>query len=45
MAMDVESKLTNLLKKSKFALQIDESNVSDNKAILLAYVRFIDEQK
>jgi hypothetical protein len=45
MATDVESKLTNLLKKSKFALQIDESTVIDNKAILLAYVRFINEQK
>ena len=45
MATDVESKLTILLKKSKFALQIDESTVIDNKAILLAYVRFINEQK
>lgn len=44
MATDIESKLTNLLKKSKFALQIDESTVIDNKAILLD-VRFINEQK
>lgn len=45
MAADVESKLTHMLKKSKFALQIDESTVIDNNAILLAYVRFINEQK
>lgn len=45
MATDVEFKLTNVLKKRKFALQIDESTVTDNKAILLAYVRFINEQK
>ncbi|XP_056647091.1 protein FAM200C-like [Diorhabda sublineata] len=45
MAADVESKLTDMLKKRKFTLHIDESIVIVNKAILLAYVRFINEQK
>ncbi|XP_042905449.1 zinc finger MYM-type protein 6-like [Parasteatoda tepidariorum] len=43
MAADVESKL-KFLKEGKFALQIDESTVIDNKAVL-AYVRFINESK
>lgn len=32
-----------MLNKSKFALQNDESTVTDNKEILLGYVRFINE--
>ncbi|XP_042910873.1 protein FAM200C-like [Parasteatoda tepidariorum] len=44
MAADVESKLIKFLKEGKFALQIDESTVIDNKAVL-AYVRFINESK
>ncbi|XP_071032987.1 SCAN domain-containing protein 3-like [Parasteatoda tepidariorum] len=43
MAADVESKL-KFLKEGKSALQIDESTVIDNKAVL-AYVRFINESK
>lgn len=34
-----------IVEKSKFPFQTDESTVIDNKAILLAYVRFINEQK
>ncbi|XP_042894731.1 protein FAM200C-like [Parasteatoda tepidariorum] len=44
MAADVESKLIKFLKEGKFALQIDESTVIDNKAAL-AYVKFINESK
>ncbi|XP_042907472.1 zinc finger MYM-type protein 6-like [Parasteatoda tepidariorum] len=44
MAADVESKLIKFLKEGKFTLQIDESTVIDNKAVL-AYVRFINESK
>ncbi|XP_071041917.1 protein FAM200C-like [Parasteatoda tepidariorum] len=44
MAVDVESKLIKFLKEGKFALQIDESTVIDNKSVL-AYVRFINESK
>ncbi|XP_071037123.1 protein FAM200C-like [Parasteatoda tepidariorum] len=44
MAADVESKLIKFLKEGKFALQIDESTVIDNKAVLV-YVRFINESK
>ncbi|XP_050528101.1 SCAN domain-containing protein 3-like [Daktulosphaira vitifoliae] len=45
MADDIENKLINYLRENNFSLQIDESTVSDNKAILLAYVRFINECK
>ncbi|XP_042898405.1 protein FAM200C-like [Parasteatoda tepidariorum] len=43
MAADVESKLIKFMRECKFALQIDDSTVIDNKAIVLAYVRFINE--
>ncbi|XP_029345816.1 zinc finger MYM-type protein 6-like [Acyrthosiphon pisum] len=45
MADDIENKLINYLRENNFALQIDESTMKDNKAILLAYVRFINERK
>lgn len=45
MAADVEDKLINMLRWKKFSLQIDESTVSDSRAILLSYVRFINEEK
>ena len=41
MSSDVESQLVEKLKTSKFSIQLDESTVSDNRAILMAYVRFI----
>ncbi|XP_042902025.1 protein FAM200C-like [Parasteatoda tepidariorum] len=44
MAADVESKLIKFLKEGKFALQIDESTVIENRAVL-AYVKFINESK
>ena len=42
MSSDVESQLVEKLKTSKFSIQLDQSTVSDNRAILMAYVRFID---
>lgn len=45
MADDVENKLINSLRENKFTLQIDESIIVDNKDILLASVRFINESK
>ena len=43
MAADVEEQLVNTLRHVNFALQIDESVIRDNEAILLAYVRFLQE--
>ena len=42
MSSDVESQLVEKLKTSKFSIQLDESTISNNRAILVAYVRFID---
>ena len=42
MSSDVENQLVEKLKTSKFSIQLDQSTVSDNRAILMAYVRFID---
>ena len=44
MASDVENKLCSILKTKEFSLQIDESTLSVNEALLLAYVRFIHEE-
>ena len=41
MSSDVESQLVEKLKTGKFSTQLDEPSVSDNRAILMAYVRFI----
>ena len=41
-AADVERQLCNSLRKQKFALQLDESTVSDNRAVLLAYVPYYE---
>ncbi|XP_042904502.1 zinc finger MYM-type protein 6-like [Parasteatoda tepidariorum] len=38
MAADVESKLIKYMREGKFAWQIDDSTVTDNKAIVLAYI-------
>ena len=43
MSSDVESQLVEKLKTSKFSIQLDESTVSDNRAILMVYVCFIDD--
>ena len=41
MAENLEERLVEKLKVSKFSLQIDETTVN-NSVILLAYVRYID---
>ena len=43
MSSDVESHLVKKSKTNKFSIQLDESTVSDNRAILMAYARFIDD--
>jgi zinc finger BED domain-containing protein 5/7/8/9 len=43
MAVDVEDQLLYKLRKRKFSLQLDESTLSDNSALLLSYVRFFDD--
>ena len=45
MATDVENSLCNILRTTEFSLQIDESTLPGNEALLLAYVRFIQEGK
>jgi len=45
MADDVEIKLINSLRENNFVLWIDESTVTNNKAILPAYVRFMNKSK
>ena len=42
MACFVESKIVEILRKTKFSLQTDESTIN-NQAILLFYVRFIHD--
>jgi len=43
MAQYVENSLCEYLKSSKFSIQLDESTLPSNEALLLAYVRFIKE--
>ncbi|XP_050059713.1 SCAN domain-containing protein 3-like [Aphis gossypii] len=42
MAYDVEIKLCDILRNTKFSLQLDESTLRDNEALLLAYVRYVN---
>ena len=44
MASAIEEEICNILKKTEFSLQIDESTMPGNEALLLAYVRFIQEE-
>jgi len=44
-AEDVEISLCELLVSTKFSLQIDESTLPNNEALLLAYVRFVKKRK
>lgn len=44
MATDIESKLGNNLQTTEFVLQLRESTLCDNEAMLLAYVRFVNLQ-
>uniref|UniRef100_A0A5S6QKM2 Uncharacterized protein n=1 Tax=Trichuris muris TaxID=70415 RepID=A0A5S6QKM2_TRIMR len=45
MAMDVEEALCDLLRRTEFALQLDESTLPRNEALLLAHVRFIKDEQ
>ena len=44
MASSIEENVCNVLKTTEFSLQIDESTMPGNEALLLAYVRFIQEE-
>ncbi|KFD68115.1 hypothetical protein M514_08498, partial [Trichuris suis] len=41
---DIEDTLWSWLRQSEFSLQVDESTLPGNEAVLLAYVRFIREE-
>ena len=41
MAENVEETLSKMLMTTEFSLQLDESTLSGNESLLLAYVRFI----
>ena len=43
MAANVEDKLVVILRNTLFSIQLDESTIVDNNAILMAYVRYFDE--
>ena len=43
MANDIEKTIYDILKTTEFSLQIDESTMPGNEALVLAYVRFIQE--
>jgi hypothetical protein len=45
MAKDVEISLCDYLVTCKFSIQLDESTLPNNEALLLSYVRFIKEEK
>ncbi|XP_053159163.1 LOW QUALITY PROTEIN: protein ZBED8 [Hemicordylus capensis] len=45
MAENIENSLCNYLKTSQFSMQLDESTLPGNEALLLAYVRFIRDQQ
>ncbi|CAH2015830.1 unnamed protein product [Acanthoscelides obtectus] len=45
MSCDIESFLCNYLQTTHFSIQLDESTLPDNAALLLAYVRFIMNQE
>lgn len=45
MAEDVEVTLCELMESNKFPLQVDESTLPGNEALLLAYVRLFKEVK
>ncbi|CAH2009715.1 unnamed protein product [Acanthoscelides obtectus] len=45
MSSDIERFLCNYLQTTHFSIQLDESTLPDNAALLLAYVRFIMNQE
>ncbi|XP_069744076.1 delta(14)-sterol reductase LBR-like isoform X2 [Narcine bancroftii] len=42
---DVEKQLIEKMKSQKFSIQLDESTVWDSEALLLAYMRYIDQEE
>lgn len=44
MGRDVENILCKFLQTNRFSLQLDESTLPDNEALLLGYVRFIKDE-
>ena len=45
MAQDIEDPLCGYLKISRICIQLDESTLPGNEALLLEYVRFIKEEE
>lgn len=45
MGANIEEQLCEVLQKTSFSLQLDETTTSDNNALLMAYVRYIFEGK
>ncbi|KAJ0177194.1 hypothetical protein K1T71_007203 [Dendrolimus kikuchii] len=45
MAENIEGSLCNHLRTSQFSIQLDESTLLTNEALLLSYVRFIKDEK
>ena len=45
MAENIEETLCNILAATEFSLQIDESTLPGNESLLLAYVRFVKDEK
>ncbi|XP_040581140.1 zinc finger BED domain-containing protein 5-like [Lepeophtheirus salmonis] len=45
MAENVEDKLCNILAATEFSSQLDESTLPGNESLLLAYVRFVKDEK
>ncbi|KAG8233918.1 hypothetical protein J437_LFUL005123 [Ladona fulva] len=42
-AVNVENKLISTLKNCSFSMQLDKSTIADNDALLMAHVRYLDE--
>ena len=45
MAENIEEALCNILATTDFSLQLDDSTLPGNESLLLAYVRFIKDEK
>jgi hypothetical protein len=45
MASDIEIQLCDELQSNEFSLQLDESTLRDKESLLLAYVRFVKNEK
>ena len=45
MGANIEEQLCEVLQKTFFCIQLDETTTSDNNALLMAYVRYIDDGK